>query len=308
MCSEPLCASSGTSTTRRTSPRLRSSMRTVQCSGARNPSRRVRGCSRSPRTCAAGGSAPRCAAPVRRSSTPTSLRLPSPPPSRPTSSVTLLLACRRSSAPSSSCARSPGSRTTRSPRTSGSTVGAVQMLLFRARQTLRAELEPPPVTRISRGLVVPIPGWLTGLVARADTLTLTPRAASVAGAAVLAGVGVTTGLADSPPDRPVSRVVHESVVPPGNDQPVAAALVSKPLPAPARPAVRTRARAVSKAPNAKAPARRSPRQHPQGHPRRRLHNPHRPRRSAARSSALQWRPRRVAEPRRSRRSPRRLLQ
>ena len=83
----------------------------------------------------------------------------------------------------------------------GSTVGAVQMLLFRARQALRAELEPPPVTRLNRGIVVPLPGWLTGLVARSDSLMLTPRATSLVGAAVLATTGVTVGLADSPPHR-----------------------------------------------------------------------------------------------------------
>ena len=92
----------------------------------------------------------------------------------------------------------------------GSTVGAVQMLLFRARKTLRAELEPPPVTRLGRGIVVPLPGWLTTLASRHDALTLTPRAAGLAGAAVLAATAVTAGLAHSPPDRPLTEVVPNS--------------------------------------------------------------------------------------------------
>ncbi|HUQ22110.1 MAG TPA: sigma-70 family RNA polymerase sigma factor [Gaiellaceae bacterium] len=83
----------------------------------------------------------------------------------------------------------------------GSTVGAVQMLLFRARQTLRAELEPPAV-RSSRGVVVPLPGWLTGLAARSDSLVLTPRAAGALGAAVIAVTGVGAVHATAPPDRP----------------------------------------------------------------------------------------------------------
>jgi len=67
----------------------------------------------------------------------------------------------------------------------GSTVGTVQMLLFRARQALRAELEPPPVTQRNRGIVAPLPGSLSGLAARGDTLVLTPRAADTVGAAAL---------------------------------------------------------------------------------------------------------------------------
>ena len=75
----------------------------------------------------------------------------------------------------------------------GSTVGSVQMLLFRARKSLRDELEPPHV----HGALLP----LVTLLSRFEPLGLTPRAAGVIGAAALA-VGVSAsvpGKADHPP-------------------------------------------------------------------------------------------------------------
>jgi RNA polymerase sigma-70 factor (ECF subfamily) len=76
-------------------------------------------------------------------------------------------------------------------------VGAVQMQLFRARRTLRGLLEPPQVERRRRaGLLVPAPGWLTTLFTRADVSVLTPRAAGAVGAAVLAVAGTTVAVKD----------------------------------------------------------------------------------------------------------------
>jgi len=135
----------------------------------------------------------------------------------------------------------------------GSTVGAVQMLLFRARQALRAELEPPPVARRSRGIVVPLPGWLTGLAARSDPLVLTPRAAGALGAAVLAATGVTAELADSSPDARPPQVSHTSAPASpslGQRRVEAAAEVARPVAAPTRGAPRPRAQGLAAVPDA----------------------------------------------------------
>ena len=65
-----------------------------------------------------------------------------------------------------------------------STVASVQMLLFRARRSLRDQLDPPTVAR--RPIFLPpLPGWLVGLWSRIEVATLTPRAAGALGAAVL---------------------------------------------------------------------------------------------------------------------------
>ena len=57
----------------------------------------------------------------------------------------------------------------------GASVASVQMLLFRARRALRAELEPPAVS--SRRPLALWPAWLLQLVSRGDRLFLTPRGA-----------------------------------------------------------------------------------------------------------------------------------
>ena len=75
----------------------------------------------------------------------------------------------------------------------GSTTASVQMLLFRARRELRAELDPPAVTQRRRSLGVQLPAWLAQLAGRGDTLVLAPRGAGAVGAAVLAVSGVTAG-------------------------------------------------------------------------------------------------------------------
>ena len=65
-----------------------------------------------------------------------------------------------------------------------STVGSVQMLLFRARRSLRDVLDPPTVAIRRPVFLPPLPGWLAGLWSRIELATLTPRAAGTLGAAV----------------------------------------------------------------------------------------------------------------------------
>jgi RNA polymerase sigma factor (sigma-70 family) len=75
----------------------------------------------------------------------------------------------------------------------GATTASVQMVLFRARCALRAELDPPPVTQRRRSLGLQLPAWLAQLAGRGDALVLAPRGAGAVGAAVLAVSGVTAG-------------------------------------------------------------------------------------------------------------------
>jgi RNA polymerase sigma-70 factor, ECF subfamily len=82
----------------------------------------------------------------------------------------------------------------------GSTVGSVQMLLFRARRSLREELDPPVVSRRRTGIFVPIPGWLTGLISRVEAVSLTPRAAGAIGAAAIAVAGASVSVSEAPAD------------------------------------------------------------------------------------------------------------
>ena len=87
-------------------------------------------------------------------------------------------------------------------------VGSVQMLLFRARRALRAELEPPAVAR-GRPFALSWPTWLLQLGGRADRLFLTPRGAGAVGAVALALGGSTVGviqLGDQPPPGAPKRV------------------------------------------------------------------------------------------------------
>ena len=61
-----------------------------------------------------------------------------------------------------------------------STVGSVQMLLFRARRSLRDVLDPPTVAVRRPVFLPPLPGWVAGLWSRIEIATLTPRAAGAA--------------------------------------------------------------------------------------------------------------------------------
>ena len=82
-----------------------------------------------------------------------------------------------------------------------STVASVQMLLFRARRSLRDQLDPPTVSR--RPIFLPpLPGWLVGLWSRIEVATLTPRAAGALGAAVLTIAGASCRRAGAAGGRP----------------------------------------------------------------------------------------------------------
>ena len=74
-----------------------------------------------------------------------------------------------------------------------STVASIQMLLFRARRSLRDQLDPPTVSRRPTFLP-PLPGWLVGLWSRIEVATLTPRAAGALGAAVLTIAGASVAV------------------------------------------------------------------------------------------------------------------
>ncbi|HET8953211.1 MAG TPA: RNA polymerase sigma factor, partial [Solirubrobacteraceae bacterium] len=132
----------------------------------------------------------------------------------------------------------------------GATVPSVQMLLFRARRSLREQLDPPVVTPRRTGVFVPIPGWLTGLASRFEIASLTPRVAGSVGAAVLAVVGATVAVPLAPADGVVA--------PPTDARSRAASVTSGTVARPAAPAVA--AQAVTSA--------RSPRLRPAAHGRR----------------------------------------
>lgn len=109
-----------------------------------------------------------------------------------------------------------------------STVASVQMLLFRARRTLRATLDPPPVTQRRRALGLQLPPWLAHLAGRGESLALTPRGAGALGAAVLAVVGATAGVVQMQPrDDPRSGSVVR--VEPRPEPALALALASAPM-------------------------------------------------------------------------------
>ena len=88
----------------------------------------------------------------------------------------------------------------------GSTVGSVQMLLFRARRSLRDALDPPTVAARRPLFLPPLPGWLVGLWSRAELATLTPRAAGALAGAVLTVGGASVAVPVSQADglRPAS--------------------------------------------------------------------------------------------------------
>jgi RNA polymerase sigma-70 factor (ECF subfamily) len=123
-----------------------------------------------------------------------------------------------------------------------STVASVQMLLFRARRTLRNELEPPHAW----GALFP----LTTLFSRLESFSLAPRAAGAVGAAVVA-VSVSAGVppsADTAPARPAPtrHVAVGSVAAPAPvTAPVAA---TRPKRVSARKPVPPKRRATAKAP------------------------------------------------------------
>jgi RNA polymerase sigma-70 factor (ECF subfamily) len=108
-----------------------------------------------------------------------------------------------------------------------STVGSVQMLLFRARKTLRDQLEPPQV----HGAFLP----LATLLQRTEALSFAPRAAGAIGAAALA-VGVSASVpaqADPPTAKPAAPqlVAAAPVTPRVGPAPMSRAPAATPAPA-----------------------------------------------------------------------------
>jgi RNA polymerase sigma factor (sigma-70 family) len=76
----------------------------------------------------------------------------------------------------------------------GSTVAAVQMLLFRARRSLRDVLDPPTVANRRPVFLPPLPGWVAGLWSRIEIAALTPRTAGALSAAVLTVGGASVAV------------------------------------------------------------------------------------------------------------------
>ena len=124
----------------------------------------------------------------------------------------------------------------------GSTVASVQMLLFRARRSLRAELEPPQ----AYGALFP----LTTLFARLESFSLAPKAAGAVGAAVVAvsvSASVPASADPAPASPPPARQVAVVALP--APAPVTAPAAATPAKqAPARKVVPQKRRAAAKAP------------------------------------------------------------
>lgn len=133
----------------------------------------------------------------------------------------------------------------------GATVPAIQMLLFRARRSLRAELDPPVVGRRQAGLIVPMPGWLTGLLSRSEVTWLTPRAAGAVGAAVVAVVGASVAVTNAPADGKSSPAARSQLRPTLAARPTAGA------PGVSRPTVSVQPRTVGRVQHASRPVPRS---------------------------------------------------
>ena len=93
-----------------------------------------------------------------------------------------------------------------------STVASVQMLLFRARRSLRAQLEPPTVSQRRAGLLLPLPPGLTALFSRLEVAALAPRAAGALGATVVTVVGASVVATGSDAARPTPAAKPSAVV------------------------------------------------------------------------------------------------
>ena len=134
-----------------------------------------------------------------------------------------------------------------------STVASVQMLLFRARKTLRDELDPPHAF----GAFVP----LATLFSRIEAFSLRPRAVGAVGASVLAiGVGATAPTkADQPPVKSHDAQLSElPATVAGSAQPARRAPAARPA---------TRKRSLATAAQARIAAKPARRPHA-GAPRR----------------------------------------
>ena len=111
------------------------------------------------------------------------------------------------------------------------TVGSVQMLLFRARRSLRDVLDPPTVAVRRPVFLPPLPGWVAGLWSRVELAALTPRAAGTLGAAVLtvggASVAVPVSQADGLRPAPAAASAEQHAAPAA--QPAAVRAVATPM-------------------------------------------------------------------------------
>ena len=112
----------------------------------------------------------------------------------------------------------------------GSTVASIQMLLFRARRSLREQLDPPTVAIRRPVFLPPVPSWLAGLFSRVELASLTPRAAGVLGATVLTVAGASVAV--PVPHAGVRDAVRANAA--GR-----AAAVAEPIVAPAKPTPRS---------------------------------------------------------------------
>lgn len=89
----------------------------------------------------------------------------------------------------------------------GLSVPAVQMLLFRARQRLRAELGRSGSVRI--GGLIPVPHWVLGLADRVPAVFAVPRVAGLVAAGVIAaGVGVRSDVSVAEPKFPSTHAAQ----------------------------------------------------------------------------------------------------
>jgi RNA polymerase sigma-70 factor, ECF subfamily len=89
-------------------------------------------------------------------------------------------------------------------------VPAVQMLLFRARQKLRTELDRSGSVRL--GGLIPVPHWILGLADRVPAGFAVPRVAGVVAASVIAaGVGVTSDVSGPEPKAPPTERASPTV-------------------------------------------------------------------------------------------------
>ena len=140
------------------------------------------------------------------------------------------------------------------------TVASVQMLLFRARRALREQLEPPIVAPKRTGLLVPLPGWLTGLVSRFELAGAAPRVAGAVGAAAITVAGASIAVSESradPPAPPVVAAAPQISAPAARERVVrvsGAPRTARPTPARATPAKRTPAPARPRVASATTPA------------------------------------------------------
>lgn len=131
----------------------------------------------------------------------------------------------------------------------GSTVASIQMLLFRARRSLREQLDPPTVASRRPVFLPPVPSWLAGLLSRVELASLTPRAAGALGAAVLTVAGASVAV-------PVPQAAARDAARSAAAAKAAAAVVPVAAPAAVKPAPRAAQRTVSRPAFGRAPTGR----------------------------------------------------